>query len=45
MKLLISLSLLLSFSVFADDHDSQESEWNVAEYYVSVLRMAKTWMI
>ena len=41
MKLLLSLSLLLSFSVFADDHDSQESEWNVAEYYVSVFKDGK----
>ena len=41
MKLLLSLSLLLSFNVFADDHDSQESEWNVAEYYVSVFKDGK----
>ena len=41
MKLLLSLSLLLSFSVFADDHDSQESQWNVAEYYVSVFKDGK----
>ena len=41
MKLIISLSLLLSFGVFADDHDSQESEWNVAEYYVSVFKDGK----
>ena len=33
--------MLLSFSVFADDHDSQESEWNVAEYYVSVFKDGK----
>ena len=41
MKLLLSLSLFLSFSVFADDHDSQESQWNVAEYYVSVFKDGK----
>ena len=42
MKLIISLSLLLSFSVFADNHDSQESEWNIAEYYVSVFKEGKS---
>ena len=41
MKLLLSLSLLLSFNIFADDHDSAESEWNVAEYYVSVFKDGK----
>ena len=41
MKFLLSLSLLLSFSIFADDHDSAESEWNVAEYYLSVFKEGK----
>ena len=38
MKYILSLSLFLSFNIFADDHDSSESEWNVAEYYVSVFK-------
>jgi len=41
MKYILSLSLLLSFNIFADDHDSSESEWNVAEYYVSVFKDGK----
>ena len=41
MKVLLSLSLLLSFNIFADNHDSEESQWNVAEYYVSVFKEGK----
>ena len=41
MKLLLSLSLLLSFNVLADDHDSPEYVPNVAEYYVSVFKDGK----
>ena len=41
MKYILSLSLFLSFNIFADDHDSSESEWNVAEYYVSVFKDGK----
>ena len=41
MKVLLSLSLLLSFNIFADNHDSDESQWNVAEYYVSVFKEGK----
>ena len=41
MKYILSLSLLLSFNIFADDHEASESEWNVAEYYVSVFKDGK----
>ena len=41
MKLLLSISLLFSFSIFADNHDSDDSQWNVAEYYVSAFKDGK----
>ena len=41
MKYILSLSFLLSFNVFADDHETMGYEPNVAEYYVSVLKEGK----
>ena len=43
MKILLSLSLLFSFSVFADDHESDKPMYapNVAEYYVNSLGSKK----
>ena len=43
MKILLSLSLLFSFSVFADDHESDKPMYapNVAEYYVSSFKDGK----
>ena len=41
MRILLSLSLIVSFTVLADDHDSPEYQPNVAEYYVSVFKDGK----
>ena len=41
MRILLSLSLIISFTVLADDHDSPEYQPNVAEYYVSVFKDGK----
>ena len=43
MKILLSLSLLFSFSVFADDHEGDKPMYapNVAEYYVSKFKDGK----
>ena len=40
MKLLLILSLVFSFSVYADDHENYY-EPNVAEYYVSTFKDGK----
>ena len=43
MKLLLSISLIFSFVLVADDHDADMSAYepNVAEYYVSTFKEGK----
>ena len=41
MKFLLSMSLITSVFIYADDHDKPVYEPNVAEYYVSVFKDGK----